>query len=526
MRHSALDVLEDSLNLLLAQPSSAWVRYLFGQIPLLLATLSFAEDMASGYRSERCLLDSFIVTVCFFWAAFWRCRFSGILLATAAGDPGLRRASGSWQCTYLQLILQSFKLILFPLAVVSILPLGWFSSFFRNTSLESDRDGSTLRGVIRRSATRASAASTTYWAGLLILMLFSCVLFVNLLIAGALLPQLLKAFTGSESSWTRNAGHILNFNLLAIAAVATWLLVDPLSQAFSVLNSFYFDARSNGQDLMRELRRLAAGAAIFVVVAQFASSETRQSVSVEDLDRGVQSALTLPEFQWQTSPSGRGTSLLADRIYNDTRRFIKPIRSLFTRLGKSLRKLLRQDPVPGAGASNRTRPPSNLSIVLYAAGALVLAIVLLSFVRGRSPRQTPRVNESATPKDSPDPSREDLLGTELPEDEWLSLARRYAEGGEYRLSVRALYLSNLAYLGSRKLIAVAKSKTNGSYERELRMRAPALEISSAFAAANFSFEKAWYGRHSVDAEAAVQSERYTQIIRQLCSVNDRASLSS
>lgn len=526
MKRSALDLLEDSLSLLLAQGSGAWLRYLAGQVPLLLCLLYFAEDMASGYRADRCLIDSFLVTTCFFWAAFWRSRFSGMLLASVVDDQSARKPSGAWQCLSMQIVLQSAKLLVLPLAVLSILPLPWVSAFFRGSTVDSDRNGSSLGVVIRRSAARASASNTTYWIGILILTLLGLILFINIVIAGALLPQLAKSFTGYETSWTRNFNGILNFNLLAIGAAATWFLLDPLSQAFSVLNCFHFEARSNGQDLSRDLRRLAGGALLFLVLIAPARPETSQTISVEDLNRGVETALTQPDFQWRTPLSAQRRSPFADRIYRDIRRLAQPVRAALTGLGGWLRKLFRQNPSPTGEGPTRSHPPGKLYLLLYAAGALVVLVVLITFVRGRSRRAKPVGSTSSAELGAFDPSREDVLATELPDDEWLRLARQYTEGGEYRSAVRALYLSTLAHLGSHRLISVARSKTNGAYERELQMRAPAPELFSTFAAVNLSFEKAWYGSYPVDAETAAQSERHTQIIRQLCLANDRASLHS
>ena len=63
----------------------------------------------------------------------------------------------------------------------------------------------------------------------------------------------------------------------------------------------------------------------------------------------------------------------------------------------------------------------------------------------------------------PDLAAEDLLATQLPEDEWLSLARGLLASGERRLALRAFYLSLLAGLGERKLLVIARHKSNRDY---------------------------------------------------------------
>ena len=111
---------------------------------------------------------------------------------------------------------------------------------------------------------------------------------------------------------------------------------------------------------------------------------------------------------------------------------------------------------------------------------------------------------------TPDLPAEDLLATQLPEDEWLSLARRLAAAGERRLALRALYLSLLAGLGERGLLAIARHKSNRDYLQELRRRTrDRPELPGAFGRSVGDFERVWYGAHPVDDGllAAFQAER-------------------
>ena len=81
----------------------------------------------------------------------------------------------------------------------------------------------------------------------------------------------------------------------------------------------------------------------------------------------------------------------------------------------------------------------------------------------------------------PDLNSEDVVASQLPEDEWLRLAREMMERGELRLAIRALYLATLAHLGLRELISIARHKSNRDYQRELLRRARAREdLQEAF----------------------------------------------
>jgi hypothetical protein len=108
---------------------------------------------------------------------------------------------------------------------------------------------------------------------------------------------------------------------------------------------------------------------------------------------------------------------------------------------------------------------------------------------------------------------ENLLADRLPEEEWIALAEDCARASDYRAALRALYLANLAWLGRREWISIHPGKTNREYELEVRRRAREFPEARALFAVNIaSFERAWYGRHSVTAEdTGAFRERLEQI---------------
>jgi hypothetical protein len=108
---------------------------------------------------------------------------------------------------------------------------------------------------------------------------------------------------------------------------------------------------------------------------------------------------------------------------------------------------------------------------------------------------------------------ENLLADRLPEEEWIALAESCAREGDYRAALRALYLANLAWLGRHERIAIHPGKTNREYELELRRRAREYPNARALFAVNVaSFERAWYGKHSVTAE---DTDAFRQRLQQI-----------
>jgi hypothetical protein len=96
-----------------------------------------------------------------------------------------------------------------------------------------------------------------------------------------------------------------------------------------------------------------------------------------------------------------------------------------------------------------------------------------------------------------------VTAAQLPEDDWLKLAREMMEKGEFRLAMRALYLAGLAHLAQRELVSIARFKSNRDYEREVRRRARGHpDLCTAFTENVTDFDRVWYGLH--DARDAIQ----------------------
>src|SRR5436190_21100441 len=77
-------------------------------------------------------------------------------------------------------------------------------------------------------------------------------------------------------------------------------------------------------------------------------------------------------------------------------------------------------------------------------------------------RQTVTVEAEALPPPV-NLESENVLASQLPENEWLLLAREKMEAGELRLALRALFLATLAHLGEKRLLQIGRSKSNGDY---------------------------------------------------------------
>ena len=111
---------------------------------------------------------------------------------------------------------------------------------------------------------------------------------------------------------------------------------------------------------------------------------------------------------------------------------------------------------------------------------------------------------------------EAVVATQLPEDEWIRMAREKIEKGEYRLAVRALFLASLAHLGEHGLLNISRFKSNRDYRGELSLKARSMPVVIEAFSENVSlFEWVWYGLHDIGKDAI---ERFTANYEKITSI--------
>jgi hypothetical protein len=167
------------------------------------------------------------------------------------------------------------------------------------------------------------------------------------------------------------------------------------------------------------------------------------------------------------------------------------------------RHLSRRPPQPDSPGELKSGLAGSSRQLLYACLACVAAIALFllaRFIRQRRSRPDDLTAEpiTATKIDLAD---EAVTADQLPEDEWLNLARKLIAQGELRLALRALFLAGLAHLAQRQIVLLAKHKSNREYALEVRRRAQETPfVQEAFNQNLVLVERVWYGLHDVTAE--------------------------
>ena len=525
----AMELIENATHLLRTAPAGALLAYYVGSVPCILGLLYFWGDMIRGAFAHSHLIQaSLSAALLFLWMKIWHTVFMVKLRAHLMLQP-----EGPWTATrvariaLIQVAVQPWGLFLRLIAAQIIVPYIWTYGFFQSVGLLGDGTHRTFREVISESSRQAGLWLWTAHRAFGAIFLFTLFVWLNVCVAFGMAPMLLKTFFGVETVFSRNLLTMLNSTTFAATIAATYLCIDPFRKALVVLRCFHGSSLQSGEDLRVELRSLrtpAPSAAVlslllgaWLVVSPCTPAQAEETpaappatqVESSDLNDSVDRVLKRREYAWRLplpdnpdEAANQGVvASFFDQIWKQVTQVYKAVNRWIDSVEDWLRHLFNRE--------HKHREPRDVGNFNWAGAAritlwlLIIALVvivgllILRWSRGRINEPETAVAETAVP----DLTQEDVTADQLPEDGWLRLANELIERGDLRLAVRAYYLAGLAHLGERKLINIARYKSDRDYDRELRRRARGNDgLLSAFDANLVTFEASWYGDHPVSRD--------------------------
>jgi hypothetical protein len=235
----------------------------------------------------------------------------------------------------------------------------------------------------------------------------------------------------------------------------------------------------------------------------------------QQLDR----VLTAPEYAWRNPSKVEAPPSWLEQFNDFLRNSLASFGHALGRLGRTISRWFlslfpRVSGIPTGGSDGMSAVVQVLSWVTIIGVAVVLTLILAKII-SRRPAVKPLPTPAAAP--SPDLESEDTTADQLPEDEWLRLARQKAEEGDLRQALRALFLAALSLLGAQGLVLIKKSKSNFDYERELRRKLNSVSgLDEIFSADRRLFERCWYGAYPVTVAEFEQSDSLYQRLKHAC----------
>jgi hypothetical protein len=530
----AFDLMEEATHLLRTAPVATLAVYYLGAVPFVLGLLYFWADMSRSPFAGQHLIDSALgLAALFLWMKFWQVIFARHLRARLAAEPIPRWTARRWgRVLFTQAFVQPTGLFVIPLSLIPVLPAAWVYALYQNATALDDGGPEGVSKLLKKSWKQA-----TLWPGqnhfvLAIMIGFGFYVFLNWMVAGLVLPHLIKMLFGIESVFTRSTLSLLNTTFFAGMLGLTYLCVDPILKTVYVLRCFYGESLESGEDLRAELNSLAAAPSVAALamlllgllfwtaplraadapapVVPSAQAPVSAPVTPADLDHAINQTIHEDKYAWRMA---REKVVEPDAQKGMLARFFDKIGAMLRRgvrdvvnwLDEWLRKLFRHQRVNTSSETSGYGWIESLQILLYGLVAAVLAALAILLYRVWRDRRSPAMVASEPVQPLPDINDEQVGADRLPGDDWKKLGRDLLERGELRLAMRAFYLASLAYLAARNLISLARFKSNHDYERELRRRGHSIpDLLLVFGDNLVSFESTWYGLHEVNRERVEQ----------------------
>jgi len=458
--------LEEAMSVLTRCPASVWAGWFLGSFPFALSVVFFTSLMWESGRAESQLLSSsFWVALSFLW---------------------LQRRQRGFQ--------QGLFRVLHPAWDPEKMPV--------------PRGG------------RRSPYALIYLLG--ICPILHILVLLNWLFLLLTLPKLFFSLTGIENAFVQSPLNFLNPSFLLTLIMLTWLSVSPFHRAFFLLEAYYQDSRSSGLDLRNRLHALSSTLPLLLVVLGCCLSPTLFAAGeAVPLDQELSRVSSQRKFTWRLSPEflpedpsqipGQGSerSFLDEFITGVFESFVK----LMLKLGEWFNAFFNLDSsdLPEGDGFSFGNPAPLLRWLLVLLALLVLGL-LVAVLRKELRRK--RLSHSAGAselEDFPDLEDESLLATEKAPDEWLAMVEDLEARGEWRLALRALFLSVLAALADQNLLVVRRSKSNMDYQRELARRAHAFPgLLPDFRSLRLALEAVWYGDRPAGPELLQEHKQRMQ----------------
>lgn len=533
---SALDLIEESAELLRQLPGSVWLTYFVGTLPWVLGILYFWVDMTTGgWGEHNAVPGAFALALLYLWMKVWHSVFSSRLQDTFAGRPAslwnLRRVL---RVSLIQGMIQPPRLLILPVAFVVALPYPWLLAFFESMTALGQGEAASVRPTLRRSTELAAMWPLQNHLALGLGFIVAVVAWLNSISAMVTLPYLVRMLFGLETTFTRGGlSMFLNTTFLAASCLLAYLLIDPLIKAFYALRCFYGEARTDGRDLIAELNLVRLGKSALMVfllsagiwfpsgvgtlqaqpvsnsVSRVVPGSSSPTVNPSSLDRALDKTLESTKYRWRmpkpVTPDKPGSRQSWLKYFFQS--LGEVIRDIMNAIGDALSWLRRLFGIRPSGGSDEIKagpPPIREVLRVFAYVLLVISAVILAVLLWRIRHRLGGVREVVRAEIlpvRPDLNNEDVMASQLPADGWLQLYQELMDKGNLRLALRALYLASLAQLAQREFLTLARFKTNSDYVRELNWKARALpQLQAAFGENVSAFDRIWYGLYEVTAE--------------------------
>lgn len=513
---NALTIIDQSIFILRDNFATLLWRYYLGTLPFLFGVLLFLIDMTKGAFASSYLLESSLgVALLFFWMKFWHINFCRELQKTISQDTD-RKKTVSITTLINSIALQSIGLFLIPLSFFTVAGVPFAFAFFQyGLILDENENFRSFLSKCRKNTILWPMQNSMILSVLLLAFIF---VMINAFTIISMIPLIAIKILGLQSfEYFGNSGSFWVTFILSTLMIS-WSIMDPIIKAIYSLRYYYGMSIKNGMDLIvpiRHHKKSLMAAILFITIISplfhngvilAENKDTENKKEIVKFEGIVDNVIKQPIYAWRLPAKikekkelGKTDSILKKimkSISKVSKKFFKKVKSIFSKIKEWLDKL---------APKNKNKPKRNKSNIdwigavnrillgLLAAllvGAITWAVIL--YLRDKNNKKT--FEKKVQPIKNVDLEDHNTTALDLPSDQWLQLVRECLEKGDFRLAIRAAYLSVLASLGENHLLTLEKHRSNREYLSEISIKGRQFtNLISNFTNITKIFEMVWYG---------------------------------
>jgi hypothetical protein len=244
-RKSCLELLDETFHWLRRMSAETWLIYSVCAAPFYLLALREFQELRTGPVETIKPGSLTVLAACYLLYGFGRSEFVRRFHREVQREPAT--TGGGFHAVVNHLLLHAGELALLPLALLSVVGFPWVLGFFRCALCKRE---TRLRVLVTDASQQCSRLYLESSLCSVIMLAVALAVFVNLLLAALIVPDIVKAVTGYETELTRNRSLVLNATTLAATLGLTGLLSETLLLGFYNLALFYRESQTSGRDLL------------------------------------------------------------------------------------------------------------------------------------------------------------------------------------------------------------------------------------------------------------------------------------
>jgi hypothetical protein len=540
---NTFDIIEESILVLRSIPNYWYLFYLVGTLPFVFGFVYYWTEMSRNVLTDNSIVSlSLLLAFLFIWMRCWQSIFMRFVQAFVCGEKICNfNFSVIGRLIAAHIILQPCSIILRLFSWILLFSFSWVYAFFQNVIVLAGEEDNQLQNIYHESLKQSILWQTQNILFIIVSFVLRFIVFINIFLCAIIIPYLLKTLLGINTLFSSGLWYVGDTTFLVTILALTYLCSDPLVKTFYMLRCFYGTSINKGRDIKADLQSLIKQKAVllFCVIGfsictccffQSTLIAATQSnipvvnnhvVSSLNLDKAIHSEMQHPRYKWKL-PKVHSQLNDASRP-RFVQRIIDWLKSILDWIGEKIKAIanwikdrFKNSPEPDVKDSSTwfDKLTAGKAIVILLSGIVLVVLFAIlakyNFFRQIRNKQKDEIDINTTL----DIKDENITADQLPDDEWVAMAKDLLEKGEKTLALRAYFLSILSQLGQKKLITIKLFKTNRDYLNEVINKTHVFPMLSTPFSQNVKlFEYAWYGLHDVTSEILEKFINNLEIIK-------------